>query len=36
MAGLTDGLGGSIRDINPTNVNPVNGKFGGSVSASNL
>ncbi len=36
IAGFTEGLGGSIRDINPTNVSPSNGKLDGFASASKL
>ena len=36
IASLTEGLGGSINDKNPTKVNPSIGKFGTSLSESNL
>jgi hypothetical protein len=36
MAGLTDGLGGSINERNPINTNPSSGKLGFSDSESNL
>lgn len=36
IAGLTDGLGGSIKAKYPTKTNPSSGMFGVSASRSNL